>query len=57
MEFDKILNLPEQAFDESILEFECPVCGASITCGPDGKDLYCDECKMIVMQNPLSVMG
>jgi len=57
MESDKVLNLPEQAFDDGILEFECPKCGAGIVSELDVEDLYCDECKMIVMQNPLTAMG
>ena len=57
MEYDKALNLLEQSFNDSILEFECPKCGAGIVSESDTTDLYCDECKMIVMQNPLTAMG
>ena len=57
MEYDKVLDLMEQAFNDSILEFECPKCGAGIVSEADVEDLYCDECKMIVMQNPLTAMG
>lgn len=56
MKYDKVLNRLEQSFNDSILEFECPKCGAGIVSESDVEDLYCDECKMIVMQNPLTAM-
>ena len=57
MEFNKVLELMEQACQDCILEIECPLCGASITTEPDATDLYCEECKQIVMQNPLTEAG
>ena len=54
MEFDKVLELMEQACRDSIMEFECPICGAAIVSEPDATDLYCEECKRIVMQSPLT---
>ena len=57
MEYDKVLNLLKQSFKDSILEFECPKCGAGIVSESDVEDLYCDQCKIIVMQNPLTAMG
>jgi len=57
MESDKVLELMEQADRDSILEIECPACGAGIVTEPDSTDLYCDECKRIVMQNPLTELG
>jgi len=46
-----------QACCDSILEIECPECGAAIATEHDTIDLYCDECKRIVMQNPLIELG
>lgn len=53
MEHPEFFNMMEQALDDSTTEFECPKCGAVITPGPDSQDLYCNECKMIVMQTTL----
>jgi len=47
----------EQACRDCILEIECPVCGGTIVTEPDATDLYCEECKQIVMQNPLTEAG
>jgi hypothetical protein len=57
MEFNKVLELMEQACRDCILEIECPVCGGTIETEPDATDLYCEECKQIVMQNPLTEAG
>jgi RNA polymerase subunit RPABC4/transcription elongation factor Spt4 len=57
MEFNKVLELMEQACRDCILEIECPVCGGTIVTEPDATDLYCEECKQIVMQNPLTEAG
>ena len=57
MEFNKVLDLLEQACRDCILEIDCPKCGAAIVAEPDAEDLYCEECKMIVMQNPLTEAG
>ena len=43
----------------------CPFCGMltdeyahlAIVVEPDATDLYCQDCKMIVMQNPLTMLG
>ncbi len=57
MEFNKVLGLMEQTCRDCILEIECPVCGGIIVSEPDATDLYCEECKQIVMQNPLTEAG
>ncbi len=57
MEVNKALELMEQACRDCILEIECPVCGGTIETEPDATDLYCEECKQIVMQNPLTEEG
>ncbi len=57
MEFDKVLQLMEQACWDSILEIECPECGAAIVTEPDAEDLYCDECEKVTGKNPLTELG
>jgi len=57
MEFDKVLQLMEQACWDSILEIECPGCGAAIVTEPDAEDLYCDECEKVTGKNPLTELG
>jgi len=57
MEHDKVLDLIQQAFDDSIIEVACPNCGVKMVSEANSEDLYCDECKMIVMQNPLTERG
>ena len=57
MEFNKVLELMEQACRDCILEIECPVCGGTIETEPDATYIYCEECKQIVMQNPLTEAG
>ena len=57
MEFSKVLELMEQACRDCVLEIECPQCAAIIVTEPDATDLYCEECKQIVMQNPLTEAG
>ena len=57
MESKKILDLLEQVCEEGILEIDCPICGVTIVTEPDATDLYCGECKQIVMQNPLTEAG
>jgi hypothetical protein len=57
MEFNKVFEPVGQACCDSILEIECPECGAAIATEHDTIDLYCDECKRIVMQNPLIELG
>ena len=57
MEFNNVLELMEQVSQDCILEIECPVCGGTIETEPDATDLYCEECKQIVMQNPLTEAG
>ena len=57
MKFNKVLQLMEQTCRDCILEIECPVCGGIMLTEPDATDLYCEECKQIVMQNPLTEAG
>ena len=54
---DKVMELLEQACRDCILEIECPICEATIIVEPDATDLYCEECKRIVMQNPLTELA
>ncbi len=53
----QIETLIEQACNDSVIEIECPNCETTIITEPDATDLYCQECKMIVMQNPLTALG
>jgi len=46
-----------QACGEMMIEIECPHCEATIQSEPDATDLYCPECKMIVLQNSLTELG
>lgn len=39
--------------NESILESHCPICGNHIMSKTDAIDVYCSECKSIVIQSPL----
>ncbi len=57
MKKNQIETLIEQVCCDSVIEIECPVCEASIVAEPDATDLYCQDCKMIVMQNPLTKLG
>ncbi len=57
MEKEQIETLIEQASCDSVIEIECPVCEAAIVAEPDATDLYCQDCKLIVMQNPLPELG
>ena len=57
MEKEQIEALAKQACWDSVIEIECPVCETVIVTEPDATDLYCQECKMIVMQNPLTALG
>jgi len=57
MQFNKVLQLMEQACRDCTLGIVCPVCGGAIVTKPDATDLYCEECKQILMQNPLTEAG
>ena len=57
MQFNKVLQLMEQACRDCTQEIVCPVCGGAIVTKPDATDLYCEECKQILMQNPLTEAG
>jgi len=57
MEKGQIDTLIEQACSDSVIEIKCPNCETTIVAEPDANDLYCQECKMIVMQNPLIKIG
>ena len=57
MEKEHIEASIEQGCCDSVIEIECPVCEAAIVAEPDATDLYCQDCKMIVMQNPLIEFG
>ena len=49
-EFEELNALDE----DIILEFRCPYCDAILFANPTEPDLYCNQCKMIVMQDRLS---
>ena len=53
----KIEKLANYACWDSAIEIKCPICNEVITAEPDTTDLYCEECKRIVMQNPLTEQG
>jgi len=57
MDFDTVMDLMEQACRDSVLDIECPVCGATIIAEPDAEDLYCLECEEVTGQNPLTELG
>ena len=57
MEFDENVETMEQSVPDSVLEIECPECGATLVAEPDTGDLYCDECMRIVMQDPITGAG
>ena len=57
MNMKQLEDLLRQACHDCILEIECPQCSATIVTEPDATDLYCEECKQIVMQNPLTEAG
>ncbi len=57
MEKEQIEALARPTCCESVIEIECPNCETMITAEPDATDLYCQECKMLVMQDPLTALG
>ena len=57
MEIKQIDALVRQVSWDSVIEIECPNCETTILAEPDRLDLYCQDCKMIVMQNPLIESG
>jgi len=57
MKNEIIEALANQACWDSVIEIECPNCETTILAEPDRLDLYCQDCKMIVMQNPLIESG
>ena len=50
MNTEQIEESVRQEWVEGILEIECKECGATIVAELDATDLYCQECKMIIMQ-------
>ena len=36
--------LMKQASLDSVIEVECPKCGAPMTAEPDAREFYCEEC-------------
>ena len=54
MKKEQVETLIEQACNDSVIEIQCPNCETIIIAEPDATDLYCQECKMIVLQNPLT---
>lgn len=54
MESEFLLETTDHASGDNAIAIECPKCGADIFCTPDAPDLYCRQCKMIVMQLPLN---
>ena len=57
MNMQQIEELLSQACVEGVIEIECKECGTTMIAEVDATDLYCQECKRIVMQNPLTEMG
>jgi len=57
MEKEQIEASIGQAYCDSVIEIKCPACEATIVAESDVTDLYCLDCKMIVMQNPLTEFG
>ena len=57
MEIKQIDAPVRQVSWDSVIEIECPNCETTIVAEPDATDLYCRDCKMIVMQNPLTEFG
>jgi ribosomal protein S27AE len=49
--------LIKQASLDSVIEIECPQCGATIIAEPDAEDFYCAECERITGKNPLTQLG
>jgi endogenous inhibitor of DNA gyrase (YacG/DUF329 family) len=49
--------LMRQASLDSVIEVECPECGAPMTAEPDAREFYCEECERVVMKNPLVELG
>lgn len=54
---EKVAKFLEQVGQDCILEIECPICAETIIAESDAADLYCDKCKRIVMQKPLTGLG
>ena len=50
-----VFDFIEQAIFEGVLVIKCPNCDGDIIAEPDTKDIFCEQCKMIVMQNPLGL--
>jgi ribosomal protein S27AE len=57
MDFNKAFEPMGNDCSESTLEIECPECGAAISAQHGVIDIYCGECKRIVMQIPLVELG
>ena len=57
MEIKQIDAPVRQVSWDRVIEIECPNCEATIVAEPDATDMYCQDCKMIVMQNPLTEFG
>ena len=57
MDIKQIEALAGQAVLDSVIEVECPVCGAIITAEPDAEEFYCDECEKVTGKNPLTELG
>ena len=57
MEIKQIDAPVRQVSWDRVIEIECPNCETSILAESDATDLYCQNCKMIVIQNPLTESG
>ena len=57
MDIKQIEALARQAVLDSVIEVECPVCGAIIISEPDAEEFYCDECEKVTARNPLTELG
>ncbi len=57
MEIKQIETQAIQAIWDSVIEIECPNCETTIIAEPNATAIYCEECKCIVLQNPLTEPG
>jgi phage FluMu protein Com len=52
-----IMKLLEQASYDSVVDIECPQCGAMCRIEPDAENIYCHDCGKETGRNPLVELG
>ena len=57
MDIKQIEALARQACWDSVIEIECPECGAITISEPDAEEIYCEECEKVTGKNPLTELG